>query len=82
MPYPNPATNGKDIAIDFKLRNAASAVVTLSDMNGRQVQTIANGMFRSGENTVSFKPQGLKAGMYLVTVRTAEGYSTGKVVIE
>jgi RNA 3'-terminal phosphate cyclase len=51
-------------------------------MNGRQVQTIANGMFRNGENTVSFKPQGLKAGMYLVTVRTAEGYSTGKVVIE
>jgi hypothetical protein len=82
MPYPNPATNGKDIAIDFKLRNAANAVVTLNDMNGRQVQTIANSMFRNGENTVSFKPQGLKAGMYLVTVRTAEGFSTGKVVIE
>jgi hypothetical protein len=82
MPYPNPASNGHDIAVDFKLTSAADVTVTLQDLNGRVMQHIAKGKFAAGENTVSFKPEGLKAGMYLVTVSNGTGISTGKLVIE
>jgi len=82
MPYPNPASNGHDIAVDFKLSSAADVVVTLQDLNGRVMQHIAKGKFTTGEHTVAFKPQGLKAGMYLVTVSNGTGMSTGKLVIE
>jgi hypothetical protein len=42
--------------------------VTLTDLNGRVIEEVANEQMSAGEHTVAISTAELAAGMYLVTV--------------
>ncbi|MCW3123640.1 MAG: hypothetical protein JWQ38_3132 [Flavipsychrobacter sp.] len=72
--YPNPA---KDV-INIDMQQVKATKITLSDMQGRILKTI------TPDNTIiaTMKVSDLSAGIYLVSLETAEGVETRKVVIE
>src|SRR4029453_8553290 len=63
---PNPAVTGFQVA--FMLPRAASARITLLDLQGREVATLAEGRFPAGRNTVPWSraAAGAQSGVYFV----------------
>ena len=65
---PNPARGGT--ALSFTLRQPEAARVTIHDLLGRTVATVADGAFGAGEQRVDLNVAGLAAGLYRVLVTT------------
>jgi hypothetical protein len=73
---PNPAT-GSTITIEYALTDVSQpAIITITDNFGKPVQQ-RNVVLQQGINRLSFNTNGLKAGIYNVTVRLA---TSGKAV--
>lgn len=70
--YPNPASNVVNIANS----NAKISAVTLSDVNGRIVKQVS---FDNLSN-VQVDVQDLVSGMYLMTIKSAEGETVKKIM--
>jgi len=77
--YPNPATD--IVTVKFALNAGSDATVELLDITGK---TVASQSFlaNSGENTVTFNVNELPAGLYFSTIRTEEGLSSSKLLID
>ncbi len=73
--YPNPFSDVTNIS--FYLSQGKKVNISLIDMLGRQVTTIANDYFTSGYNEVSFECSSLKKGLYLYII-TVDGHSIVK----
>jgi hypothetical protein len=67
---PNPVTQSAKVV--FVLEQASNVVVALSDITGKQVAVLAQGMMAEGENSVTLDASGLKAGIYILTVVDAK----------
>ncbi|WP_158551394.1 T9SS type A sorting domain-containing protein [Rhodohalobacter sp. SW132] len=68
--YPNPfnpATN-----ITFELNNPGQVTLKVYDMLGKEIATIADGHYNSGQHHVNFNADGLSSGMYLYRLQTAD----------
>jgi len=72
--YPNPSNAGTDANVSFASLSAGSAVVTITDINGRVAQSM-NTELSAGNNTVVVPVSNLMAGVYFVNV-TANGSKT------
>jgi uncharacterized protein (DUF1501 family) len=59
--YPNPVTNFTKIKFKAKSGHIKLSII---DMNGRQVALLVDKTLPSGENEVSFSPEGLSSGIY------------------
>ena len=73
--FPNPMNaNG---VISFHLPTTSELTITMFDVTGKVISTIADGLFEAGKNNVAINTATLENGMYLVAI--SNGYSTQTV---
>jgi hypothetical protein len=64
--YPNPTSGNATVAIE--VRNTCIAKVTVMDITGKMVMTIANTEVRKGTQSFEFNTSDLASGMYFMNV--------------
>lgn len=77
--YPNPFNNHSQIR--FGIPEAGHVDLTVFDLNGRTVATIASGQMREGHHSLTFDAEGLASGTYLIQLRTASERRISKAVL-
>lgn len=77
--YPNPFNPSTKIT--FSVTSRTEATVKVYDILGKEVAQVANGTFDAGVYTVPFDAGTLSAGMYIYTMRTANGFSQSKKML-
>ena len=80
---PNPTPGGA--GIEFSLLRDGSVEVTVSDLSGRLVRTLASGIASAGPHRARWdgtdaSGRAVAAGVYVVRLRTLEGDRTAKLV--
>lgn len=78
--YPNPATSVATLEYNVGSR-ADNVNIMLTDLMGRNVQSLANGLQPAGKQSVSVSKASVAAGTYLVRVQVGDKVSTRKVVL-
>jgi hypothetical protein len=73
--YPNPAS--EYVVFEFQNPMPSSGTITISDIIGRQVDTLP----LTGEKTV-WQTEGVKPGVYLYRLQTGQGRAGGKLMIK
>ncbi len=77
--YPNPFN--PSTSISFVLPEAGVATLKVYDMLGREVATLANGVFAQGEHSVRFDAVNLSSGVYLYELRSGNTRITNKMTL-
>lgn len=80
MAYPNPAQN--HITLFNGSREAENISVRLTDLSGREVLTQKHNRWNAGDETRIDLPEGMAAGLYVLTVESTLGTWTQKWIIE
>jgi FG-GAP-like repeat/Secretion system C-terminal sorting domain len=62
--YPNPFN--PSTTIELSLPQTANVVVTVTNVNGRHVATLADGSFQAGYHSLTFNAQGMASGLYFI----------------
>ncbi len=62
--YPNPFNS--QLTIEYTLLASDNARLSIFDLAGREVATLVNGITESGFHTISWKPEDVSAGVYLI----------------
>lgn len=78
--FPNPLKEYSVIQINLSV--AANLTLSLLNVDGRQMKTIANGFYNPGTHTVVFQRENLAAGMYLIQLRNDEGVAYRKLMVD
>jgi hypothetical protein len=73
--YPTPASS--QINIDVTIPLQSDIDISIYDITGRRVSTVASGLYNSGEYTLTSDISGLINGVYIVRM-TADGFSVSK----
>jgi hypothetical protein len=76
--YPNP-TAGRSY-LNFKLKEAAKTVLTVSDITGRNLLTLTEQM-QPGSNTLAIETGNFAAGTYLIHLATEKARVVRKLII-
>lgn len=70
--YPNPASNGTSMTIDYASKTTQSVSIEVFDMMGKKVATvIENNLVEAGNHTASFNVD-LQPGMYFYTLTAGD----------
>jgi hypothetical protein len=77
--YPNPFNSTTTIV--FHLPIPSPVNLTVHDIAGRQVAVLYDGWRGAGENRLSFNPEGLPAGVYLLSLSAGDIKLTQKVAL-
>jgi hypothetical protein len=77
--YPNPFNPATTIR--FGLREAGQINLSVYDIVGRHVATLANGPMEAGSHEVTFQADNLPSGTYVYRLSTSVGTSNGTVVL-
>lgn len=78
--YPNPVADNARVA--YTVTEQASPVsIVLTDLLGRTLSVLENGVKPVGSQSAAFNKAALPAGTYLVRVQVGEKVSTSKVVV-
>lgn len=77
--YPNPFRH--TAVLRFSLEQAQDVSVRIYDTLGRQVITLANAPFSSGQHEVVWTPNGLPNGVYFYQVTTKDQKASGKIML-
>jgi len=77
---PNPLVSDR-IRVDFTLPREGNATVTLVDVRGRAVATLARGTRAAGAHTVTAPLDQVAPGLYFVTLATDAGRVTRRVLL-
>ena len=77
--YPNPSSD--DVWIELESADNEQLIITLIDMFGRKVLTQIE-FVRQGENELYLNVKGLKAGIYLLELKTSKNSSRLKLKID
>ena len=77
--FPNPAAGRATVS--YNVAKSEQVRVTLTDLMGREVRVLENGVKAAGTQTVSLNSADLAAGTYLVRVQSGEQVATRKVVL-
>ena len=75
--YPNPFNPSTRISFDLPVRSDIK--LSVFDMLGQEVATLANGSFEAGSHTVQFDASNLTSGMYLYRLSAGSFTATGKM---
>lgn len=78
--YPNPVQGTSTVTYQVTER-ATNVHIVLTDLLGRTVRTIENGLKAVGTQTATVDASALAAGTYLVRVQVGENVSTSKVAV-
>ena len=78
--YPNPATSVATLEYNVGSR-ADNVSIMLTDLMGRNIQSLVNGLQAAGKQSTSVSTASVAAGTYLVRVQVGDKVSTRKVVL-
>jgi len=78
--YPNPVSN--TTTIPFTLLNSGKVIIKLYSTQGSQISVIANSVYPSGRNTVTFDTKGLPAGLYFYQLESSGIKQAKKMIIK
>ncbi len=62
--YPNPFNPSTTVAVS--LPSTSELTVRVTNVNGREVATLANGTYNAGDHSLNFNAQGLASGLYFI----------------
>jgi PKD repeat protein len=78
---PNPVRD--EAILVLNMPTAEQVAISVSDITGRQVATVFNGVAQQGENRFSIASCALgRSGLFLVTVQTANAQQVQKLVVQ
>jgi hypothetical protein len=78
--YPNPAV--QTTTLSYRLANASSVMLYLSDMMGRRIATIVDGAQQeAGEHSIEFNVADLSPGLYIYTLQTPTYKESKRLVV-
>jgi pregnancy-associated plasma protein-A/type IX secretion system substrate protein len=77
--FPNPFRDATTVR--FALPQAGHASLRVYDVAGHQVAVLADRDFEAGEQAVTFRPQGLAAGMYFLSLRVSGAQLARSVIL-
>ncbi|MFT7552201.1 MAG: hypothetical protein ACI9BV_002518 [Rhodothermales bacterium] len=77
--YPNPFN--PTTTFSFALPAASDVHLSVFDMLGRQVETLADGFWQAGQHEVRFEAAGLPSGLYFYRLSTATAVLTRTVTL-
>lgn len=77
--FPNPAQDNFNIAFD--LNETSEVGVSMYNALGKQVQSIQNTTYSSGENNIQMNTRNLPSGLYFVTLHTENGNFSKRITI-
>ncbi len=77
--YPNPFNPSTQIK--FSLLNNATISLTVYDVLGKEIVTLAEGAHTAGVYTAKFDATNLSAGIYFYTLRTSDGFIETKKML-
>jgi hypothetical protein len=77
--YPNPFNPGT--TIEFTIPEETQVVLTVYDMNGREVAEIINQQLLKGPHVVSFDASGLASGIYFYALRAGSRQETKRMIV-
>ena len=78
--YPNPANNVFNIRYFANVQS--DVTIKLYNINGQELALIAEQNSLQGYNFVEFNVSGYPSGVYYVSLETANGFSTQKLIIQ
>ena len=80
--YPNPFN--PSITLQLELQNITqtnmNAEVSIYDINGRFIQTLLESSIESGVYQITWHPQNISSGIYIVSLRTEMGIKNQKIL--
>jgi hypothetical protein len=77
--YPNPAKNST--TVNFAVKTAGEVSLTLFNMVGQEVQTLANGFHAAGDYQITFDTRELNDGIYFYTLSVGNIRETKKLIV-
>jgi hypothetical protein len=77
--YPNPFN--PQTTLRFSSMDAGTVTISVFDMLGRRVATLADGQYPAGEHVVRFEAAGLPSGTYLVRMEAHGGQQVRSVTL-
>jgi hypothetical protein len=77
--YPNPSN--PEFTISFDVKDEADYTIKLFDVGGRLVDTIKNGMIKSGHHEIIYPTEKLSSGTYFVMLTKGKDFKAKKVVV-
>jgi hypothetical protein len=77
--FPNPVTN--TATISFSLTQSQKVSFKIFDMNGRLIATLADKIFKAGENELVWNSDKVNAGVYFLQFQSAENVQTEKLIV-
>ncbi|RYE34357.1 MAG: T9SS type A sorting domain-containing protein [Sphingobacteriaceae bacterium] len=77
--YPNPAVN--KTTIGFSLSKSNKVTLTMYNMSGEIVRTLANSYYNSGYHEIEFSAAGFVPGIYVYTMQTPTEQFVKKMVV-
>ena len=66
-PYPNPFNSAATIR--YELPQPSHINLSIYDLSGRLVETLADGEVEAGEHEITWQAEGMAAGVYLVRMK-------------
>lgn len=79
--YPNPLALNAATTIEFELSKPEHVVVTLYDLNGREVGRLLDRQMNAGKWRVPFNGKGLSAGAYFYQLKAGSFQATKKMIV-
>jgi hypothetical protein len=77
--YPNPVSTSTTIS--FSLEQSQRVSLSVFDLNGRLVKTLADGEMKEGEHTIEWNASDLNAGIYFLQFQSGEFSKMEKLVV-
>jgi hypothetical protein len=78
--FPNPATD--NVQVNFELAAETTVTINVYDVTGKLVNTISKGNQAQGRHVAFINASELAKGFYTVSVQTATGLSTAKLIVK
>ncbi len=77
--YPNPFN--PTTMLSFTLPEPADVRLSVYDINGRMIQSVASGLHGAGTHRYSFDARWLSSGLYIYRLQTPEAQKTGRMML-
>jgi len=78
----NPVPRNTDIEIAFNISEQIKTTILLQSMTGQNVLEISEQRFGMGDHLISLPTNGLRSGLYFLTLQTQSGRLTKKIIIQ
>lgn len=77
--YPNPINQNSQL--QFRLTHPQQVRIDIADATGKQLMTLLNTQISSGLQTIPLHQLQLADGLYLISIRSNESYTTQKIIV-